>query len=161
MKRGFSLIELVVVIALIAILVSTSSVGIRKIQEKRMVERAKTEVAEMMSVYTNRSYHEGEMYRLQVDGAAKVMEAYDSDGVLAGRVELPDKLEYNISGDGVTTQDGLYILKTGVDDSDSNPVKYGDSYMEIEDYSGNAVYSIGLIKSEKTGLVRVIVDEEN
>jgi len=152
MKKGYSLIELVVVMALTAILLSTASLSIKKIKEKRALEKAKFEVAEIMRSYVNRSFNDGVEYTVAIDHAGGNIKVTDSGSVVKVGMELPQSLKYSVSGDGVTVDDW-----TGM----TTVVGSGDESLQvyINDGDGNSRYRVEMLKSDLTKLIDVKVEK--
>lgn len=94
MKKGFSLIELVVVVALTAILLSTASLSISKVKERRALEESKAKVIEVLGIYTDKAYHEAEEYKIKFDYDNKKIEVRDDLGNLKEEEDLPSSLKY-------------------------------------------------------------------
>lgn len=101
MKKGFTLIELVVVVALAAILISMASVSVSKVKEKRALEESKVKVIEVLGMYTDKAFHEAEEYKIEFDYSNKKIEIRDSSGTLIKKEELPSQLKYTTVWGGV------------------------------------------------------------
>ncbi len=118
MRKGVTLIELVVVVAIAAILISTASLSISKVKERRALEKAKSEISETISNYADRSFHQNEYYEIEINNQLKNLAVWevsrkaenDNDDdykldkdidSMVEKVELPVSLNYSTSPDGV------------------------------------------------------------
>ncbi len=66
-KKGFTLIELVVVMALVAILISTASISAKKRIDKNNFLRMKTVIPEIFLVGEHKAFNDGEMFSILFD----------------------------------------------------------------------------------------------
>jgi len=150
MKKGYSLIELVVVMALTAILLSTASLSVKKVKERRALEKAKSEVAATMRSYVTRSYNDGEKYTVAIDLVNGYINVTTSGEGVVSR-ELPQTLNYSVSSDGVTLNE---ITTTG-ENEDSDDANWMKVY--INDSDNNNKYMVEMLKSDMSKLIDVKV----
>lgn len=94
MKKGFTLIEFVVVVAVTAIILSTASLSIGRIKEGRALARARARIADILSIYIDKSFNEGEVYEVTLDYVDKKIEVRDDSAALVEEEELPSILSY-------------------------------------------------------------------
>lgn len=157
MRKGYSLIELVVVMALAVILISTASLSVSKVKERRALEEAKTQVVEILRLYADKSFNDGEIYEVTLDYTNKKIEVRDSDSVLIENEDLPSRLNYyvNVNNDGIAGEETIKTTKDG------GLAKLNDSLinfsMYIFDLNEDARYRISVdgINSSKLAYVNV------
>jgi len=122
-KKGFTLIEMLVVIALIGILVGIGSLSIKKQAESRAMLKITNEVGDFFRVAAKRSQETGKKYAVDFDLVEKKIEIYreekdeDGDGVGDGewedggirstieKFELPNVFEYEKISGGTGSQE--------------------------------------------------------
>ena len=116
MKKGFSLIELVVVVALIGILLSVASLSSRKTIEKRALKEAKNKIALALRGAAERSFNDGEIYTVTLDYNKKTIVIEDSSSNIEESLELPEMLEYTTIYDDakVTTKTATTTINGGM-----------------------------------------------
>lgn len=129
MKKGFTLIEFVVVVAVAAIILSTASLSIARVQEGRALARARARIADILSVYIDKSFNEADVYEVTLDYVNKKVEVRENGTTLVEEEELPSILSYTTvessakvnSKVATTTVDGgmtsfsVYIFDGGED----------------------------------------------
>ncbi len=94
MKKGYTLIEFVVVVAVAAIILSTASLSIERIKEGRALARARGRITDILSIYIDRSFNEGEIYEVTLDYVNKKIEVRDDSANLIEEEDLPSILSY-------------------------------------------------------------------
>ena len=110
-RRGFTIIELLIVIALIGILVGIGSVSIKKQAESRAMLRVQNEVGDFFRIAAKRSLETGKRYGVDFDLVGKKIEIYRDEGTdgeweddgarrTIEKLELPKVLEYGIKDSG-------------------------------------------------------------
>lgn len=92
-KRGFTIIELLIVIALIGILIGVGSFSIKKQAESRGMLRIQNEVGDFFRVAAKRSQETGKKYIINFDLAGKKIEI-TRDGEVTDTLNLPNVFEY-------------------------------------------------------------------
>lgn len=156
-KKGFTLLELVVVIALVAILVSVGSLSARKTVEKRALEKAKSEVAETMRSYVERSYNEGSEYTIAVASGSVVVFDGDKDSTdEVKRIILPEMLNYHFA----TTEDGTSVNELKIS-TDGKKVEDDERMIvRINDRNDEPIYRVEMLKKSVSELMEVRVTAE-
>lgn len=94
-KRGFTIIELLIVIALIGTLIGIGSFSIKKQAESRGMLRVRNEVGDFFRVAAKRSQETGKKYIINFDLAGKKIEI-TRNGEVTDSLELPNVFEYGI-----------------------------------------------------------------
>lgn len=95
-KRGFTLVEMMVVVAIIAILVGMGMLAMNKRYEKNEFIRMKTQIPEFFRAVAEKSFEEGKSYNIQMTLPSK-LEIYDSSSspaALKETLKLSDKFTY-------------------------------------------------------------------
>lgn len=153
-KKGFSLIELVVVVALVGILLSVASLSVKKIVEDRAVEEAKNKISETMRSYVERSYNEGREYTIAIaNGTLTVLNGDKNSTDEIENIILPDILKYTATMDGVSLDNGVKISTDGekVEDDEKMVVAIYDGENQLR-------YTIEMWKKGVTELMSVSVE---
>ncbi len=118
MKRAFTLIELVIVVALGAILLSTASLSVSRMLERRALRESKTKIVEILRLYADKSFHSGEIYRVTLNYVEKKIEV----GIKVGEntytsikvEELPTTLKYaTVESSGIVATKSATTTKNG------------------------------------------------
>ncbi|UUV18456.1 prepilin-type N-terminal cleavage/methylation domain-containing protein [Fusobacteria bacterium ZRK30] len=110
-KRGFTIIELLIVIALIGILIGIGSFSIKKQAESRGMLRVQNEIGDFFRVAAKRSLETGKKYGVDFDLVGKKIEFYreeDENGKWKDDgtrrtieiLKLPNVFEYGIKNSG-------------------------------------------------------------
>ncbi|GLI57671.1 hypothetical protein PM10SUCC1_31850 [Propionigenium maris DSM 9537] len=151
------MIELVVVMALAAILISTTSLSVSKVKERRALEESKNKVTEILRLYSDKSFNEGEVYEVTLDYTNKKIEVRDGDSVLIENEDLPSILEYyvNVDNDGIAGEEAIKTTKNGgLAKLNNSPINFS---MYIFDLNEDARYRISVdgINSSKLAYVNV------
>lgn len=97
-KRGFTIIELLVVVALIGILVGIGGVSIGKQAQSRAMLRVRNEIGDFFRVAAKRSLETGKKYIINFDLSTKKIEI-SRNGEVTDTLKLPNVLEYGIKWD--------------------------------------------------------------
>ncbi len=95
-KRGFTLVEMMTVVAIIAILVGMAMLAMTKRYEKNEFIRMKTQIPEFFRAVAEKSFEEGKSYNIQMALPSK-LEIYDSStspSALKETLKLSDKFTY-------------------------------------------------------------------
>jgi prepilin-type N-terminal cleavage/methylation domain-containing protein len=82
-KRGFTLLELMMVVAIIGVLVGTAMIAANKRHEKNEFMRMKTQIPEFFRAIAEKSFEEGKGYDIQISLPSKI-EVYDTSTSPAG-----------------------------------------------------------------------------
>lgn len=90
MKKAFTFIELVVVVALIAILVSVASLSASNIVEKNNFKKMKTIIPAVFRIYTEKLFNDGEDYTITLDIGNSKFESEEKEQ------ELPNYYTYSV-----------------------------------------------------------------
>lgn len=149
-KRGFSILELVVVIALIFLLGSFGTMKISGRAEKNAMLIVRSKAAEFMRVTAQRAFEEGKEYRIIVNTLNDVLIRKDSDGNIEEEIFLPDELDYKL-GDGSDTE---YEIK--IDDiGHGTLVGFGalNRNLFVFNSKGEALYKINMRDNTKVGYI--------
>jgi Tfp pilus assembly protein FimT len=107
-RRGFTLFEAVVSLAVLSMLVYICSTSLLKMAPKYALERAAWEVRSAMNAARYRALFEGETYRVRFTESAYETERYDESQkkwALAGRASL-EKVRVQANNAPVFTPDG-------------------------------------------------------
>ena len=92
-KRGFTIIELLIVVAVIGILVGLGGISIKKQAESRAMLKVKNEIGDFFRVAAKRSQETGKKYVINFDLAEKKIEI-TRNGDTTDTLELPNIFEY-------------------------------------------------------------------
>lgn len=92
-KRGFTIIELLIVVAVIGILIGIGSFSIKKQAESRAMLRVQNEVGDFFRVAAKRSQETGKKYVIDFDLAGKKIDI-SRNGDITDTLELPIVFEY-------------------------------------------------------------------
>lgn len=93
-KKGFTLIELMIVVALIGILVSIGGVSIKKQAESKAMLRVQNEIGDFFRIAAKRSQETGKIYNVDFKLDENLIEI-SRTGVLE-ELKLPNIFEYSI-----------------------------------------------------------------
>ncbi|MGB6127375.1 MAG: prepilin-type N-terminal cleavage/methylation domain-containing protein [Psychrilyobacter sp.] len=120
-KRGFTIIELLIVLALIGILVGIGGVSIKKQAESRAMIKVTNEIGDFFRIAAKRSRETGEKYTVHFNLVEKKIEIYreeeEENGVANGkwkdggikvpieRLDLPNIFEYEKISESSFDQD--------------------------------------------------------
>jgi len=106
LKKGVTLIELVVVVALGTILLSIASLSVARVREERVLVEARSKIEGLLRLYAERAYNDGDEYTITLDYEDKNIKVEDRDMKILDRLELPENLKYTtiISNTKQTTQ---------------------------------------------------------
>lgn len=147
-KRGFTIIELLIVVALIGILVGIGGVSIKKQAESKAMLRVQNEIGDFFRVAAKRSQETGKKYAVDFDLVNKIIKI-TRNGNPTDTLELPNVFKYSIipaltTGKPTLTTTGnisdnftLYIsnskeIKHAINfDKDDSHIKY----LHIREYS--------------------------
>lgn len=103
LKKGYTLLEAVVVIGIITTLSTGVVMGYGKFQERLELEEAKIMIITNLGVYRDKAYYNGRNYKVYLHTGAKYIEFWEnSSHIKKERYELPKNLSYKIpvnSGD--------------------------------------------------------------
>jgi len=94
-KRGFTIIELLIVLALIGILVGIGGVSIKKQAESRAMLRVRNEIGDFFRVAAKRSQETGKKYAVKFKSDEKIIEIFRG-GNVTDTLKLPNFFEYEI-----------------------------------------------------------------
>jgi len=94
-KRGVTLIELLIVVALIGILAGVGGISIKKQAESRAMLRVKNEIGDFFRVTAKRSQETGKKYAVNFDLAGKKIEI-SRNGKITDSLVLPNTFKYGI-----------------------------------------------------------------
>jgi len=165
-KRGFTIIELLIVLALIGVLVGIGGVSIKKQAESRGMLRVGNEIGDFFRVAAKRSQETGKKYAVHFDLVGKKIEIYreeeEESGVANGKwkdggikvlieeLELPNVFEYEkISGSSVDQDFISKITSTGnMSGTITLYVFKSNSQLEIQG-DEIAKYAIRLLTTDK------------
>lgn len=160
MKKGFTLIELVVVVALSTILLRTASISVANMLERRALEEAKNRMIEVLRLYTDKSFNEAEEYNINLDYTDEVIRVRDADGNIEEEIELPEMLRYyvNIDFDGDPDREEIRTtVKGGVKRLLTDQLINFSIY--VYDRNENARYRIAVDGINASRLVHINVDQ--
>ena len=121
-KKGFSLIEMVVVIAILLLVTGISSLSVKKMLERNDYKKIKTIIPKMISIEAIKAFEEGDdkIIELNMDSDQKYIKSEKSEQ------ELPKNYSYSIY---------LVARKTNGEMKSSGTVEVGDSgkgYFKID-----------------------------
>ena len=94
-KRGFTLIEILIVIALIGILAGIGGVSIKKQAESKAMLRVQNEIGDFFRVAAKRSLETGKKYDVKFKLDQKIIEL-SRNGQVTDILDLPNTFEYGI-----------------------------------------------------------------
>jgi hypothetical protein len=150
-KIGSSIIELVVVIALVVLMGSFGTMKINGRAEKNAMLVVRSKVSEFMRVTAQRAFEEGNEYRIVINTVNNVLTRKDSDGNEKESFFLPDVLEYKL-GNGSDTE---YEIK--IDDiGHGTLVGFGalNRNLFVFNSKGEALYKINMRDNTKVGYIK-------
>ena len=98
-KRGFTIIELLIVVAIIGILVGIGGVSIKRQAESRAMLRIKNEIGDFFRVAAKRSWETGKRYDINFNLVEKII-TISRNGNLIEKLDLPNIFEYTIKDSG-------------------------------------------------------------
>ena len=93
-KKGFTLIELMIVVALIGILVGIGGVSIKKQAESKAMLRVQNEIGDFFRIAAKRSQETGKIYEVQFDLDNKIIKISRTD--FSEELKLPNIFKYSI-----------------------------------------------------------------
>lgn len=97
MKRGFTLVETVVVIGIASTLSTGIGIGYGKFHEKLDLEEAKITIISTLENYRDRAYYNYRSYTLLIDTNNKYIEIWeDNISAKRERIYLPKSLRYQV-----------------------------------------------------------------
>jgi len=121
LKKGVTLIELVVVVALGAILLSIASLSVIKVKEGRALVEGKNKIVQALRQQLVKSFNTGEIYEIKFDYNIKKIEVREITGIktLKEQLELPKILKYTTVYDDAKLSEAIALTnsKGGMVDS--------------------------------------------
>ena len=110
-SKGFTIIELLIVVALIGILVSVGGVSIKKQAESRAMLKIQNEFGDFFRVAAKRSLETGKKYSIHFDLTGKEI-TISRNGEITDTLELPNIFEYEKISASSVSQDITKTLTT-------------------------------------------------
>jgi len=165
-RKGFALIEMLIVIAIIGILVGIGGISIKKQAESRTMLRVENEIGDFFRVAAKRSQETGKKYAVHFDLVGKKIEIYreeeEESGVANGKwkdggikvpiekLDLPNIFEYEkISGTSVDQDFISKITSTGNMSSTITLYVFKSNFQLGIQGDEIAKYSIRLLTNDK------------
>lgn len=139
MKRGYTILEMIVIITLVSIVLGVASLSITRVNERKDILNTKSKIADILSLYIENSYATGKTYRVEIDLSSSSIEV---DNIDTGDTIEVEELSGNLS---------YYLTK----DSD------GDlNYEEVETDSSGGMdsFSIYIFNYNDKAVYRISVD---
>lgn len=96
MKKGFTLIELMIAICIITVLASVGVVSIKNRSEKNALIKMKNEIPTYLSNQMNKAYDFGEKYIVKYNESQNRLETYFGN-TLIEKLDLENSLNYHIN----------------------------------------------------------------
>lgn len=109
--KGFTIIELLIVVALIGILVSVGGVSLKKQAESRAMLKIQNEFGDFFRVAAKRSFETGKKYSIHFDLTGKKI-IISRNGKITDTLELPGIFEYEKIAGSSVSQDITTTLTT-------------------------------------------------
>ncbi len=152
-KRGFSIVELVVIVAIIFLLGSFGTMKINGRADKNAMIKVKSTISEFVRVSAQKSFERGEEYRIVINILEKAVRRKDSSGSVEEEIALPSVLSYKL-GSGTDTEYEIKIDDTG----HGTLVGFGglNRNLFVFNSSGKALYKINM--RDNTALGYIIIN---
>jgi type II secretory pathway pseudopilin PulG len=152
-KKGFSIVEVVVIVAIIFLLGSFGTMKIKGRSEKNAMIKVKSTITEFIRVSAHKAFEKGEEYRIVINILDKAVRRKDSDGSIEEEIVLPDVLSYKL-GSGTDTEYEIKIDDTG----HGTLVGFGglNRNLFVFSSSGEALYKINM--RDNTALGYIIIN---
>ncbi|ADO83608.1 hypothetical protein [Ilyobacter polytropus] len=152
-KKGFSIVEIIVIVAIVFLLGSFGTMKINGRAEKNAMIKVKSTITELIRVTAHKSFERGEEYRIKINIEDKAVKREDSSGNTEEEITLPDVLSYKL-GSGSDTEYEIKIDDTG----HATLVGFGGLNRNIFVFnsSGKALYKINM--RDNTALGYIIIN---
>lgn len=169
MKKGYSLIELVVVIAMMTLLIAVASLSIERIKENGALTDSRDKISGVLRGYLDTSFNTGEIYEISFDYEIKRIEVKNlADMKVVEEVDLSKILEYTTIYSGAKQDEYQTITNSegGSDKSFSIYIFDGDSkarYRISVDNAGNpsGLGYINIYRNKSSGITLENVEAEH
>ncbi|MFC1571385.1 Tfp pilus assembly protein FimT/FimU [Candidatus Margulisiibacteriota bacterium] len=141
-QRAFTLIELVMVIALLGILAVASFVAIGSFQSQHLnaaAERVAADLRYAKNLALTKTVWHGVIYNT----GTEVYEIYQTDGTTDTLIKKPEDLNQDFSVDLDNDYDGVGISSADIDSG--SKVEFDPYGVPFTDKNGNAITSVGII----------------
>ena len=141
-KKGFTMIEMVIIVAIVGILAAFGTLRISGRAEKNAMITFKAKVPEFIRVTAQRAFEEGENYIIDIDGDGKVMRRKNWSTDIKEELFLPEILKYQIYG---TTGDSIIIEVNDI----------GEGYLDLYDETTAVDEDIFVFNSKDKALYKM------
>ncbi|WP_319203733.1 hypothetical protein [uncultured Ilyobacter sp.] len=149
-KKGFSIVEVVVIVAIVFLLGSFATMKIGGRAEKNAMIKVKSTITELIRVTAHKAFERGEEYRIIINIDDKSVKREDSSGNTEEEITLPDALSYKL-GSGSDTEYEIKIDDTG----HATLVGFGalNRNLFVFNSSGKALYKINMRDNTALGYI--------
>ena len=149
-KKGFSIVEVVVIVAIVFLLGSFATMKIGARAEKNAMIKVKSTITELIRVTAHKAFERGEEYRIIINIDDKSVKREDSSGNTEEEITLPDALSYKL-GSGSDTEYEIKIDDTG----HATLVGFGalNRNLFVFNSSGKALYKINMRDNTALGYI--------
>jgi prepilin-type N-terminal cleavage/methylation domain-containing protein len=124
-KNGFSLIELVVVIAITLVLLGVASLSIKKAIERNDYQKIATIIPKIIFTETNKAFEEGEAEDIELNMSSKYIKVGTTE------TQLPENYSYTLYSVTRTDDDELGESSNG---EETKIIGSDESIFKIEEY---------------------------
>lgn len=147
-NKGYSLIETVIVVAIILIFSGTGIIKYRNLKENRALLEAKVKIEDIYGRYAEASFDSGELYKIEIDYRKKQIQIKNNKEEIIEKHKLPEDIRYATPYNG---QKEDFVRTTTTRNGNLS-----DSFtIYLFDYGGLAKYRIAFYIYQKSQLLKI------